>query len=874
MTVNEPAVDQYQQMVETVPDAVYTLDADLCFTSVNEGMVSLSGYSRAELLGAHVSLVLGDTVVENAKERREYLIEHPDDVLTTQYDLYTRSGETVPIEVRFRPLDFDDEYRGTAGVMRDISGRLDRQRELQRQRDELDELDRINGVIRDVDQALVRAESREDVEQAVCDRLAASDPYVFAWIGEFSQDHALLTPRAWAGVEATYFDDTVENDDASPLEGGLGASALQTQTVQTIQRLQDDAAFDEWAAVADEWGYRSLASIPLVYDDVEYGVLQVASDRSTAFDDRETEVLGELAETISYAIAALEREQRERSLTALHESTRGLLHTESADEIGHLVVETVVSELDLSGSIFYRFDETDNALVPGATSGHFANATDEYPTVRPGSTSPIWTGFVEAESSTVADLGQVGTRSDDGPMHTALIVPIGEYGALVVASSELGALDRDTQRLVDLLAATTEAAFDRLESEAELRAREEALQEQNRSLSRLDLINELIRDVDQGLVEATDREEIEAVVCDRLTKSDRFRFAWIGTHDTGQDTLEPRAWDGAHRGYLDSVSLEIEGGSTEPAVQTVSSETVTSVPNVASDLHAESWRAEALSREFQSVVSVPLTYGEHRYGVMTLYADEAGLFDESEVSVFAELGQTVANAIHAVETKAALLTDSIVELEFRLHDASWSVLSTLALETGTTIEFVAIVPAAEADRVFFTVRDGSPDAVLTALEALVTVESGRLVADDEESLFEVTISGPTIAGALAEHGGAPQRITVEEGVVHVVVELPQRADVRGFVETFQREFSDVEFLARRNRERPMRTRQEFSGELEDTLTDRQYDVLKTAYFSGYFESPRRTNGEQLAETFDVSSPTISGHIRAAQRTLLSLVFGE
>ncbi|MEA5410000.1 helix-turn-helix domain-containing protein [Haloarculaceae archaeon H-GB2-1] len=56
------------------------------------------------------------------------------------------------------------------------------------------------------------------------------------------------------------------------------------------------------------------------------------------------------------------------------------------------------------------------------------------------------------------------------------------------------------------------------------------------------------------------------------------------------------------------------------------------------------------------------------------------------------------------------------------------------------------------------------------------------------------------------------------------------------------------------------------------MTERQLEVLETAYYSGYFEEPRDTTGEELADALGVSAPTITGHLRAGQRKLFSLLF--
>ena len=58
------------------------------------------------------------------------------------------------------------------------------------------------------------------------------------------------------------------------------------------------------------------------------------------------------------------------------------------------------------------------------------------------------------------------------------------------------------------------------------------------------------------------------------------------------------------------------------------------------------------------------------------------------------------------------------------------------------------------------------------------------------------------------------------------------------------------------------------------LTDRQLEVLRTAYREGYFQRPRGANATELAEDLGISQSTFTEHLVAAQRKLLADVFGE
>lgn len=51
------------------------------------------------------------------------------------------------------------------------------------------------------------------------------------------------------------------------------------------------------------------------------------------------------------------------------------------------------------------------------------------------------------------------------------------------------------------------------------------------------------------------------------------------------------------------------------------------------------------------------------------------------------------------------------------------------------------------------------------------------------------------------------------------------------------------------------------------LTDRQYEVLETAYEMGYFERPKRANATEVAEALGITQSTFTEHLGAAQRKL-------
>jgi hypothetical protein len=59
----------------------------------------------------------------------------------------------------------------------------------------------------------------------------------------------------------------------------------------------------------------------------------------------------------------------------------------------------------------------------------------------------------------------------------------------------------------------------------------------------------------------------------------------------------------------------------------------------------------------------------------------------------------------------------------------------------------------------------------------------------------------------------------------------------------------------------------------DRLTERQAEAVETAYEMGYFEYPRATTAEAVAEELDIHPSTLAEHLAAAQAKLFDQIVG-
>jgi PAS domain S-box-containing protein len=138
-TERERELERYETIVRTIPDIVTVLDIEGCHEMINN--MGRTGYTREDLLGEHFSMTTTEEDVEEAERVVRELLTSDAEKATLEQDLVTKDGEHVPYETHLAllPPDEDGYVPGVVSVLRDISDRKARERELERQNERLEE---------------------------------------------------------------------------------------------------------------------------------------------------------------------------------------------------------------------------------------------------------------------------------------------------------------------------------------------------------------------------------------------------------------------------------------------------------------------------------------------------------------------------------------------------------------------------------------------------------------------------------------------------------------------------------------------------------------------------------------------------------------
>ncbi|MFB6177241.1 MAG: GAF domain-containing protein, partial [Halobaculum sp.] len=258
-------------------------------------------------------------------------------------------------------------------------------------------------------------------------------------------------------------------------------------------------------------------------------------------------------------------------------------------------------------------------------------------------------------------------------------------------------------------------------------------------------INRLFGSVVDAVLDAETRESTERAVCEALTGSDLFRFAWIGEYETDADRVEPRAWAGEGADYLDdrpNSTARTESQTT--ALEVVTSDEPRIVSDIGADRSASIWRAAALNHGHRSAVAVPISRGDTTYGSLSVYAGETDAFDDIDDGVFDRLGSLLGYAIRTTEIRRSLVADTAVQFQFQVTDPD-AFLVSAARRTDGRLNLVDAVERPDGAIVqLFAVR-GIPVDLLETLAAESPVPVDVIADRESEVLLRATIEGDSLA---------------------------------------------------------------------------------------------------------------------------------
>jgi CheY-like chemotaxis protein len=441
-----------------------------------------------------------------------------------------------------------------------------------------------------------------------------------------------------------------------------------------------------------------------------------------------------------------------------------------------------------------------------------------------------------------------------------------EYLAMQSAAEALE--DRDGETVRD--PAAVEGLRERL---VEMGASED-IRAQVERLQRRKALDGLIRSVNRTVVRVDSREELEAALCERFVEETDFECAVVGEYTETYERFIPGTASG-ETGPPDS--LECDAG--DPVRAAVADATVQAVPLAGVPGSSVARLAETFADRtddlLRTAVVVPVVHRETPRGAVVLLTTRETALEDAERDALAEVGATVGNAVESLQTREIVHADTVVEVELGLTDRA-DVLVDLSATRDCRVQLAGLNLSSAAGAVcYLTVSGVSADDALAFLVEKEAVTTCRVIDDrGDESLVECTLHGSSVLLKLLSASANVTNFLADGGQGHVTLEVPPGRNLRSVVGAVEDAFEGVDLLSKRTADRAYQSIEGFRSTLEDELTDRQHEAVSAAHSAGYFEWPRESTAEEVAEALELAAPTFHEHLREAQRKLVDVYLDE
>lgn len=182
---------------------------------------------------------------------------------------------------------------------------------------------------------------------------------------------------------------------------------------------------------------------------------------------------------------------------------------------------------------------------------------------------------------------------------------------------------------------------------AKIQIRDTELSKLNRTLHLLTLCS-------QTVVRAKDENSLLNDICREIVEVGGYYFVWVGySENDAQKSVTPVAFAGEEQGYLQSVKVTWgdDASGNGPAGIAIKTGKPSLIENTMKDSNFRLWKKEAVLRDFQSVIAIPLITSEQVLGTIVLYSNRIGDFTPEEIRLLVDLADDLAYGIVWLRTR-------------------------------------------------------------------------------------------------------------------------------------------------------------------------------------------------------------------------------
>lgn len=329
------ASQHFTDVIDFLPDAIFVVDTTGKVLAWNRALEEMTGVNSHSIVGKGEQAYNQALYAEKKNTLIDYLLNKRDKV-DDRFEQVIHQENALGAE-EWLPAAYNGEGAyvwTTASLLHDENrqcyGAIQTIRNISQKKLTEGSLKRVNralSTLSDVNQAVVQAETEEQLLNNIVQAIVRDNKYRMAWIAYIDNTvEGDLRIMAHAGFKNA--ESNVRMVCGNKIYGcnPIGEALVEGKYHITKNILARQGCEKCWAD-ANARDYTSTIALPLIYDDQKFGVINIYAREEDAFGHDEVALLLELAGDLSYGINTLRTQQeRDKAVIALQDAHDYLEH--------------------------------------------------------------------------------------------------------------------------------------------------------------------------------------------------------------------------------------------------------------------------------------------------------------------------------------------------------------------------------------------------------------------------------------------------------------------------------------------------------------------------------------------------------------------
>ena len=548
----------------------------------------------------------------------------------------------------------DEEMRLLLELAGDIAfaiGHIDKAEKLER-------MTRMNAMLSGINGAIVRIRSRQELFQEACRIAVETAGLPFAWLCVVDEAEMCLRPVASAGPDEGFMEligRRFSLRDDAPGGHGISAQSIRERRAVVVNDIETAANISHQKVVAER-GIKSVAILPLFIAGRAVGIFGLYAAQVDFFDADEMKLLNEVAANIAFALEHIEKEESVRRLTRVYAVRSGInaliVRVRDRGELFREACRIAVQSGQFALAWVAVADPRDQQVKAVAWAGdergfvQFTRPTGGAQGQGKAGLSaqamerrlPVVCNDIEADGSAMRYAKEALERGYRSAAALPLVVGGRPIGALVLYAAEAGFFDDEEIGLLQELAADISFAVDHLEKEQKVR--------------RLTRVQAVLSGINALIVRVRERDTLLAQACRIAVEEGGLPMAWVGIVDRSLMQIAVVASAGLDQGLLGAIKDRLASSDGVPLGNNMAARAVrqkkAEMSNDAQNDPALVLSSKHVESGIRSMAMLPLIVADEAVGVLGLYSEATGFFDEEEMKLLGELAGDIAFALENI----------------------------------------------------------------------------------------------------------------------------------------------------------------------------------------------------------------------------------